>query len=201
MKDEERERKVVGVGGSISSLGESEGLNDCGGADVCSSHIKQQLVCRNKLQGYWFTIHLLPSLLLPTFVRVYVRVYAGIIYYTVLVSVYVFVSFFGGSCAFVCTFRIVNSVCTLGNTPLSPVSLILPLCVCVCLCVRTWAFFQIHTVTPMCPAIDLEMTGLLTHTICSANEERQRGRETVNEMFFQSLSIRKQLRKKETNEG
>lgn len=49
----------------------------------------------------------------------------------------------------------------------------------------------------MCPAIDLEMTGLLTHTICSANEERQRGRETVNEMFSQSRSIRKQLIKKE----
>lgn len=69
MKDGERETKVVGVGGSISSL-ESEGLNDCRGADVCCSHIKQQLVCRNKLQGYWFTIHLFPSLLLPTFVCV-----------------------------------------------------------------------------------------------------------------------------------
>ena len=51
-------------------------------------------------------------------------------------------------------------------------------CLCVCVSARysvsVMGFFQIHTVTPMCPAIDLEMTGLLTHTICSANEERQR---------------------------
>ena len=30
----------------------------------------------------------------------------------------------------------------------------------------------------MCPAIDLEMTGLLTHTICSANEEREKERNS-----------------------
>lgn len=52
-------------------------------------------------------------------------------------------------------------------------------CVCVhtCYSVRVMGFFEIHTATPMCPAIDLEMTSLLTHTICSANEERQRERE------------------------
>lgn len=61
--------------------------------------------------------------------------------------------------------------------------------VCMLQCKRYvfFVFFQIHTVTPMCPAIDLEMTGLLTHTICSANEERQR--ETVNEIFSHSLSL------------
>ena len=68
----------------------------------------------------------------------------------------VFISTFVSSCLFLC------------------------FCVCVCVCVSArysvsvMGFFQIHTVTPMCPAIDLEMTGLLTHTICSANEERQR---------------------------
>lgn len=47
-----------------------------------------------------------------------------------------------------------------------------------------WALLQIHTLTPMCPAIDLEMTGLLAHTICSANEERRRGRETFSQSVF-----------------
>lgn len=51
---------AVGGGYLSPSLAASEGLNDCRGADVCCSHIKQQLVCRNKLQGYWFTLHLPP---------------------------------------------------------------------------------------------------------------------------------------------
>lgn len=48
-------------------------------------------------------------------------------------------------------------------------------CVCVFSCVHArYGFFPSTHSDPMCPAIDLEMTGLLTHTICSANEERQR---------------------------
>lgn len=129
--------KSGGGGGSISSLGESEGWNDCRGADVCCSNIKQQLVCRNKLQGYWFTIHLLPFAS-STHICVCVCVYAGIICYTVFVSVYVLVSFFWWffACVWTC---FMNSVCTLGNTPFFP-SLCLshspPVCMCVSLCVH-----------------------------------------------------------------
>ena len=66
-------------------------------------------------------------------------------------------------------------------------------CVCVCVSARysvsVMGFFQIHTVTPMCPAIDLEMTGLLTHTICSANEERQREGEKQWMRYSSSLFL------------
>ncbi len=89
------------------------------------------------------------------------------------------VRFFGVS--FVCTCVLVNTVCTLGNAFV---------CVCVCVCMlRVMGFFQIHTVTPMCPAIDLEMTGLLTHTICSANEERQREGEKQWMRYSPSLFL------------
>lgn len=126
-------KKVVGVGGSISSLGESQGLNDCRGADVCCSHIKQQLVRRNKLQGYWFTIHLLPSLLLPTFVHA--CVYVGIIYYTVLRFCGVFWWFF---CMCVYMFH-EQCVYTWKHTTL-PISLSLSLSSCVYVCVCVCAF-------------------------------------------------------------
>lgn len=101
------------------------GLNNCHGADVCCSHIKQQLVYRNKLQGYWFTLHLLPTrLLLPSFGVCHgVCAYAEIMQYiSVLCCVLqgcIFISacvlFLGVSCAL--------CMCRFGNA-----------CVCECAC-------------------------------------------------------------------
>lgn len=96
-------------------------------------------------------------------------------------------------CIFVCLWT--DGWYALGNASL---------CVCVSVCARynVHFFFQIHTVTPMCPAIDLEMTGLLTHTICSANEERHREGVRENEIFSQSIlySIQKyRIHKKHKN--
>lgn len=122
------------------SLAGSGGLNDCRGADVCCSHIKQQLVCRNKLQGYWFTLHLLPSflLLLPPIWFVCECAEIRCVCMRLWMCVYLirYVGFFCVPCAFLC-------VC--GRTV--GMHLEMPLCVCVCLCVHAtmYTFFSKYT--------------------------------------------------------
>lgn len=155
------------------------------GLTSACTHIKQQLVCRNKLQGYWFTLHLRPPAPASTHIcsvceRVCTHTPRNNTL-TVCMNLWIF------HC---CQYYFCHLAGIFFLPPLfSCFSFLVAFFCCLCVCMSVWAIFQTHTQCLMCPAIDLEMTGLLTHTICSAHEERQRGSETVNETFPQSLPI------------
>lgn len=142
MKEDKKSRVTYGGwrgrGGACisSSRTGSGGLNDCQGADVCCSHIKQQLVCKNKLQGYWFTLQLLSSLLLLSpFVCVCLCLCRNNILYmcvslSVIVNMYLnlFCNFLVSCVFFVRMIFVVNSVCVCIHTS-HCVYLCLSLCV------------------------------------------------------------------------
>lgn len=161
------------------------------GLTSACTHIKQQLVCRNKLQGYWFTLHLRPPAPASTYIC---SVCERVCTHTprnntlaVCMNLWIFHERSGFYC---CQYYFCHLAGFFPPPPLfSCFSFLVAFFCCLCVCMSVWAIFQTHTQCLMCPAIDLEMTGLLTHTICSAHEERRRGSETVNETFPQSLPI------------